>query len=591
MSYILKREDIHAFARYVNADVRQKGDELFFRYCPRCKGGNGHDRDTFSVNLNSGAFKCFRAGCGYQGHFVELARDFGFALDMGEAKTFRKFRPRPIEVRGGAVEYLAGRGIDRKTVEKYRVTTRKDNRGVVAFPFFDEQNELQFVKYRAIKPKPGQPKEWCERDAKPILFGMAQCEDFGTLVITEGQIDSLSVAACGVKNAVSVPNGANGFSWLPHCWDWIAKFRDVVVFGDCERGGMTLIDTLVARLPQTVRGVRMQDYLGEKDANDILRKYGKQAILTAVERAEPPRLSNVKDLSTVEAVDVNRLPKVTTGIREIDRRIGGLVMGQVVLLTGKRGEGKSTFMSQLVCEALEQGEHVLVYSGELADYHFKRWLDYQLAGAAHIVETENAYGDPEYTLAPETVQRISDWYKGRAYIYDNNFVPADKTEFESITTTIEKAIRQYNVKLVCVDNLMTAMDVVDKQENLYLAQSTFVGRLKKIAVKYDVVIVLVAHPRKSKESFTNDDVSGSADITNKVDVVMSYARRTDGENGGELLITKNRLTGRLAMGDDRIKLLYSPKTKRIFSDSSMQRVYGWERTPLPWEDESMEDVF
>ena len=50
-------------------------------------------------------------------------------------------------------------------------------------------------------------KEWCENYTMPILFGMKQCVDFGTLVITEGQIDSLTLADCGIKNAVSVPTG------------------------------------------------------------------------------------------------------------------------------------------------------------------------------------------------------------------------------------------------------------------------------------------------------------------------------------------------------------------------------------------------
>ena len=104
------------------------------------------------------------------------------------------------------------------------------------------------------------------------------------------------------------------------------------------------------RLPQTVKVVRKKDYLGEKDANDILLKYGKQAIRAAIENAEIPQLENVKDLALVQSVDINALPKIKTNIPDIDRLIGGLVMGQVILLTGKRGHGKSTFMSQLVCE-------------------------------------------------------------------------------------------------------------------------------------------------------------------------------------------------------------------------------------------------
>ena len=42
----------------------------------------------------------------------------------------------------------------------------------------------------------------------------------------------------------------------------------------------------------------------------------------------------------------------------------------------------------------------------------------------------------------------------------------------------------------------------------------------KIAKKYEVVVLLVAHPRKSNGQFKNDSVSGSADITNAVDFLF-----------------------------------------------------------------------
>ena len=579
MSYEWKTSDIFDFAHAIGADVRQKGNELFFRQCPRCHGGQGRDRDTFSINLDTGAFKCFRASCDYHGHFIELLRDFGFPLDTGEAKTYRRLPQREIAIRPTAIRYLEKRGIGREVAERYKITAQKGNQNILVFPFYDERGILQFVKYRNSQYSGQGNKEWCEKDTKPILFGMAQCIDFGTLIITEGQIDSLSIAECGIPNAVSVPTGALGFTWLKNCWDWITRFKEVIVFGDWEKGKMTLLDTLAARLPQRVRGVRREDYLGEKDANAILCKFGKQAIVTAVQKAEVPKISNVKRLSDVKAINLNDLPKLKTNIREIDRVMGGLVMGQVILLTGKRGEGKSTFMSQLVCEALEQGAGVFIYSGELPDFHFKAWLNYQLAGSENITADINAYGDEEYSIPADTADRIANWYSEKAYIYDNAYLPQDGEELKSLTETVENVIRQYGVKLICIDNLMTAMDVVTQNDNLYLAQSNFVGTLKKIAMRYDVAIILVAHPRKSKDGFTNDDVSGSSDITNKVDVVMSYERVESDRAGGRLLITKNRLTGKLAVKDNAIELLYSAKTKRIFSENSEIRHYGWEKLP------------
>jgi len=576
MSYVFKASDVFDFANSIRAEYFQKGSELFFKRCPKC-GGGGHDKNTFSVNLESGVFKCFRASCDYHGHFVELARDFNYPLEFGTPKTYRKLPQRKIETKPFAVEYMESRGIGKEITERYKITVRKDNPSVLVFPFYDENNVLQFIKYRNTKAGAKGGKEWCEQNTKPILFGMAQCKGFDRLIITEGQIDSMTVAQCGFDNAVSVPTGALGFTWLTNCWDWITQFKEVVVFGDFEKGKITLLDTLQARLPQKVKAVRKGDYLGEKDANAILTKYGLDAVRTAVNNAEVPMLSNVKDLSTVAAVDVNKLPKIFTNIREIDRIIGGLVFGQLVVLTGKRGEGKSTFMSQLVAEALDQDQSVFVYSGELADFHFRRWLDYQLAGAQNVDAFENAYGDMEYAMSESVADRIGAWYKGRAYIYDNSYVPDSGSEFESLPKTIEKVVKQFGVSLVCIDNLMTAMDTVTQNDNLNLAQGNFVTELKRIAVKYNIVIVLVAHPRKSSGDFSNDDVSGSADITNRADVVLSYRRADrDGEGGGFLTISKNRLKGTLAMGENSVPLLYSAKTKRIFSETSRPRKYGWE---------------
>lgn len=580
MSYVFKKTDVFDFAGVVGQETKEKDDELFFKYCPYCSGG-GKDQNTFSVNLNTGAFKCFRATCGKQGHFVELARDFQFKLDFEEnKKKYRSLPQKTITCTDWAAAYMASRGIGRETTERYRLTTQTDHRNILVFPFYDENNVMVSVKYRKTDFQKGKDKckEWFEKDTKPILFGMAQCVDFGTLIITEGQIDSLTVSECGFDNAVSVPTGAMGFTWLSNVWDWIVKFNDIIVFGDYENGSMSLLDTLEKRLPQKVRHVRYDDYLGEKDANDIYRKYGAGAIEKCIFNAEVKKIANVKDLSEVKNVDINELPKIKTNIREVDRIIGGLIFGQVVLLSGKRGNGKSTFMSQLVCEALEQGESVFVYSGELADYHFKRWLDYQLAGSNHISTFQNEYGDDIYRINNDALEKINLWYKGRAYIYDNNFIPDEKTEYESLCDTIENVIKQYGVRLICVDNLMTAMETVTDNSNLYLAQSNFVGNLKKIAVRHNVVIVLVAHPRKSNGDFTNDDVAGSGDITNKVDVVMSYQRCEDSEElyDGKLAITKNRLLGRYASGENAIGLVYSEKTKRITGLSKDIKKYGWE---------------
>lgn len=89
MGYVYDSADVFALADWVKAQYHQKGDELFFTYCPYCNGGGHKDRDTFSVNLKTGTFNCFRASCGNHGHFVELARDLDYKLFDDTDRQYR----------------------------------------------------------------------------------------------------------------------------------------------------------------------------------------------------------------------------------------------------------------------------------------------------------------------------------------------------------------------------------------------------------------------------------------------------------------------------------------------------------------------
>ena len=248
-------------------------------------------------------------------------------------------------------------------------------------------------------------------------------------------------------------------------------------------------------------------------------------------------------------------------------------------------------MSQLMVEALDQGYAVFAYSGELSDYHFKRWLDFQAAGPDNIATNTNVYGDETYLITNPVIEKINAWYRGRAYIYDNGAVDMED-ELEGLLETVENVVRRVGVKLVCIDNLMTAMDV-GVSDNLYQAQSAFVHKLKRLAVKYDVAVVLVAHPRKTKDSFTNDDVSGSGDITNRVDTVLAYSRNASKNEedledcDSHLAVTKNRMFGKLTKTKEPIELYYSQKSKRITSKSGFAdgpKRYGWEQVPVQYTD-------
>lgn len=288
MKYKLEQSDIYAFASRMGIAVKPKGNEIKFQRCPYC-GSSRQDQWTFSINAVTGAYCCPRASCGASGHFVGLARDFDFPLDSIAPKQYKELPRVRLLTSTPAEEYLFRRGIRKEVTRAYGITTSPQDENQLIFPFYRRQQDadgkvyekMEFVKYRLIDYDKSRhkAKEWCESECKPILFGMDHCDPAKsrTLVITEGQIDSLSLASAGIPNAVSVPNGARGFTWVEHCRDFVAQFDTVVVFGDCERGSITLVNEMRELFPNVkIRTPRLKDYLGERTPTTFCKASAKR---------------------------------------------------------------------------------------------------------------------------------------------------------------------------------------------------------------------------------------------------------------------------------------------------------------------------
>lgn len=588
--YKFKKEDAIRFAHEQRIKAKIVGNELRLNRCPYCRSDK--DRDTFAINLETGMFKCMRASCGAHGNMLTLHRDFNFSLgtEVNEyydrTRQFRTFpkKEKPVP-KPQAVKYMANRGITETICSKYNITSSKDDENILVFPFYDDADNLTFIKYRKTNydPDKDKNKEWCMRDTKPILFGMSQCNlDNKTLIMTEGQIDSLSVAQAGFENAVSVPTGKNGFSWIPYCWNWLQKFDTLIIFGDKENDSITLLEDMSIRFNGLVKHVRVEDYRDCKDANEILQKYGPEQIKQCINNAIPCEVKEIKDITDIKKVNIADLEKFSTGLFNLNKVLGGFYMGQVILLTGERGKGKSTLASQFGTMALKAGYTTFFYSGELMDWYFRNWIDMQIAGDSHINKIRNPYGTYDYSVDGNIYPNIEKWYAGKIKVYDNNIIQED--EHDDLIKTIEKSITRYSCRVIFIDNLMTALDD-DASTDLYRQQTSFVKQLTRIAKQFNVLIFLIAHPKKNqsgKYDFNNDDVAGSSNITNLVDVVLRYdiPRKKDEDDEQEhparlLQVYKNRLTGKICT--DGIGLYYQESSRRISED---KKTFDWE---LGWE--------
>ena len=596
--YEFDPEDARAFAKFQRIQVKEKGDELHFKKCPYC-GQSTNDTYTFAISLRTGQFKCLRSGCGASGNMITLSQDFNFSLGSEideyyrpkrEFKSFKK--PEKIIPKAPAIKYLESRGISEAVAKRYEITNQTDKPHILVLPFLDPDKNMAFIKYRntEFNKDKDHNKEWCEAGGKPILFGMAQCNTNNkTLIITEGQMDSLSVTEAGYENAVSVPNGCNGFTWVPYCWNWIQNFNTIIVFGDYEKGHMTLLDDIKRKFNQNIKHVRYDDYKDCKDANEILQKYGKEQIKVCIDNAQSEPIKHIRDLSEVDVINPYDIPKIKTGIKQLDALLkGGLPLGGITLVTGKAGEGKSVLASQLMLEARDQGHKVFAYSGELTDTAFKAIAMLQ-AGGSHCYKYQSKSGYDGYTLSANNQVLIDNWMKDSIYIYDDSSL--DEEETTALTKLIEDAVSRCGVDFVIIDNLMTALELEgDTDQSKYDQQSKFVKRLARIARTFNIVLVLVAHMRKNNSNRNgNDEVAGSSDISNLASITLMYEKDSQlNASQRSLKVWKNRLFG--YTNTEGFVMEYDEKSKRIYSyGDDPNKDYSWyvpafeQATELPFE--------
>lgn len=585
--YEFKEDDAYRFASHVHIQAFERGKELWFRTCPFCHGKGKSNEKTFSINLQTGQFNCFRESCRRQGNMVDLAREFDFSLGnsfdeyYNPKKQFKKLNTpkQSIKPKEPAIEYLASRGISKTIAEKYQITCQTDHPNVLCMPFIDEKGIWQFIKYRKtdFDRTKDSNKEWCEKDCKPILYGMYQCNlENDTLIITEGQLDSLSVAECNIENAVSVPTGANGFTWIPYCWNWVNRFKRIIVFGDYEKGHITLLEDIQKRFNCEIWHVREEDYKDCKDANDILRKYGKDQIRICIKNAVRMPLDYAKDIADVEDVNIFEIEKLKTGIKVLDYPLyGGLPFGGLTLVTGKRSEGKSTLTSQIIANALDQGYKCLAYSGELIDWQFKSWMVKQLAGGKHTFLYQNKDGEKGYEPSKANKQLINQWLRGKLILVDNSKVGGRNPI--GVLDAIENIIKQYDVRVILLDNLMIAISAMaDGKADKYELQGRFVQRIAEMATRYQAVIILVAHKRKDSSGYDEmDDVLGSSDIVNLASVIISYGRdRELNEDQRMLRLLKNRLLSKVNWKGWTMN--FDERSNRIYGDGDdVERDFEW----------------
>ena len=549
---------------------------------------------SMSYDFKKKKFKCFSCAASYDifNHYQEyynksfleatksIINDFNLNIDIIINESDRKPKKSPTKHENynkNILTYCEKRNISKATIDYVGV---KENNNCVVFEYRNELGEHLANKYRKTKKSEG-PKMWFEKGTNVnTLFNMDKINISEPLLITEGEFDCLSAIESGFKNAVSIPSGVNGTNeWITSNWTFIEQFEEIIIWFDNDEAGIKGAREVFNRLPNSsVKIVRCEV---SNDINELLHKYGKLAVLKQIEKASTPVLEGVATLDMIEDFDVHEAETLKTGINYIDDKLVGMVFGSLNILSGRNGSGKSTILNQIyIAEAIAQGYKTFLFSGELIGGNVKYWLLQTLANEEQFAEYAAKDGHKYKKVTIQAKEKIVNDMKDRFFLYDS-----DDYRIEAIIEKMTILAKRYGVRVFVIDNLMT---VESSLKDKYEAETDIVKKLKNFAKKYNALVHLVAHPRKSmNDEIEKDDVAGSANITNLADYVTTISRAKDdvAEYDAILKILKNRHTG-VNVGK---RLMFNIERKRFYSGETGKELNKryldlWEEVQGTWED-------
>ena len=108
--------------------------------------------------------------------------------------------------------------------------------------------------------------------------------------------------------------------------------------------------------------------IAEDNQGDIYKTISEaNSILTEILNIRPSMASDIEDVisETVDSVKNKSTKLIKTGYPNLDKFAGGLTRGEITIIGGRPGHGKTTLMINMLANVLEQGHKAIFFSREL----------------------------------------------------------------------------------------------------------------------------------------------------------------------------------------------------------------------------------
>ena len=400
-----------------------------------------------------------------------------------------------------AIKWFEGRGISQKTLTDMKISEGPEwmpqtssNVNTIQFNYFINE-QLINTKFRD-----GRKNFKLVKGAEKIFYNINNIVGHDWCVIVEGEMDALSLYEVGITNVVSVPNGATlnrlNLDYLDNCIEYFDDKAKIILATDSDEAGQNLQQELIRRFGAEV--CWMADFGVHKDANDLLIADGRNALLDAIHNSTAVPLENVVTVNDIndeleEFIHEGFKPGFQVGLDNFDS-IFSTYTGQFITVTGVPSSGKSDFVDRMAV-------------GYQMKYGWK----------TAFASPENK---PTFLHAHKLIRKIGGWMPKKEdlggdkwnqcfeVVNDNfYFIEAERYDLDAVLKKGAELVKRKGIKCLVIDPYNKVKMKGAGDLSITDATMEYLAKVEAFAKKYDVLVVIVAHPTKmyKKDDGTIDE--------------------------------------------------------------------------------------
>ena len=392
----------------------------------------------------------------------------------------------------------------------------------------------------------------------PQLFNQVNCGRRKNLVITEGEVDALSIiemlkTAKAQMDVVSIVNGAQSARRnIAANLEFVNKYTKVFLAFDNDDNGKEAAKDVAHIIKPGL--AHIVDCAGVKDANQALEMSIADKYLSCIWGAKTYKPDSFvsgeavwkafNERSKVESIPY---PMCVNGLND---KLMGMRLGEITLLTSGTGSGKSTVVKEMILNLLEKTEDKV-----------------------GLISLEESIGDSATKLIgmamnknirmPEDITKEEARAGYEKVFGDERLILLDHQGSVQDNSLLQRMeyLAAIGCKYLVLDHITIAVSEGAEGKTGNEAVDKVMSDLLKITKRYNIHLTLISHLRKSSgdlKSFEQgrlpslDDIKGSGSIKQISFDIIAFSRNMMSEdisdrNTVKFAVLKSRFTGDTGM--------------------------------------------